>query len=358
MTRNHVGSARADLCKAKGGRSPSSILCQIITMSVPPDPLPLPLPPPAPGIPEDFWFKNRLQEFTQKASIPLPVYETSSEGVPHAPRFRSQVWVDGTCFASRSTFSNRKMAEQDAAKHALIGIQEKVKNEGSLRVLQSEPLEDSAAISLVNKRKEIDVGEGSSTDPFATISKSSSVAPLPAIQLMIPESTPEQLSNTQVVPQFLHEFKKPKSQTSLPAVAPPIVFVPPASEQAVISSTSGKKRNRKNKKTKKKSARSTSVNNPLDSSEPPCFLSCPNEQLTPARYFCPIPSTLPFWSPKLDLWFSNSRSGLIPSTSSGIRLVPQELYVACRFFPVSGWSSSNCFAKFFLIGEDCVEDLD
>ncbi|KAL0424059.1 UNVERIFIED_CONTAM: Double-stranded RNA-binding protein 4 [Sesamum radiatum] len=334
-------------------------------MSVPPDPLPLPLPlplpPPAPGIPEDFWFKNRLQEFTQKASIPLPVYETSSEGVPHAPRFRSQVWVDGTCFASRSTFSNRKMAEQDAAKHALIGIQEKVKNEGSLRVLQDSifcksiiyeyaqkmnlqpptyvtneskamlpifvsslvlngvtyvgeagknkkeaeqfaarsailsildsessttmseivkskfklydalktvmdsssvqvvnvpsrvnPLEDSAAISLVNKRKEIDVGEGSSTDPFATISKSSSVAPLPAIQLMIPESTPEQFSNTQVAPQFLHEFKKPKSQTSLPAVDPPIVFVPPASEQAVISSTSGKKRNRRNKKTKKK----------------------------------------------------------------------------------------------------------
>ncbi|KAL0431388.1 UNVERIFIED_CONTAM: hypothetical protein Sradi_0764800 [Sesamum radiatum] len=114
------------------------------------------------------------------------------------------------------------------------------------------PLEDNAAISLVNKRKEIDVGEGSSTDPFATISKFSSVAPFPAIQSTLPESTPEQLSNTQAAPQFLHEFKKPKSQTSLPAVAPPIVFVPPASEQAVISSTPGKKRNRKNKKAKKK----------------------------------------------------------------------------------------------------------
>ncbi|XP_011097127.1 double-stranded RNA-binding protein 4 isoform X1 [Sesamum indicum] len=328
-------------------------------MSVPPDPLRL--PPPGPGIPEDFWFKNRLQEFTQKASIPLPIYQTSSEGVQHAPRFRSRVWVDGTCFASPSTFSNRKMAEQDAAKHALIGIQEKVKNEGSSRVhqdsifcksiiyeyaqkmnlqlptyvtneskamlpifvsslvlngvtyvgeagknkkeaeqfaarsailsiLDSEssttmseivkskfklydalktvmdsssvqvgnvparvnPLEDSAAISLVNKRKEIDVAEGSSTDPCATISKSSSIAPFPAIQLTLPESTPEELSNTQAAPQFLHEFKKPKSQTSLPVVDPPIVFVPPASEPAVISSTSGKKRNRKNKKTKKK----------------------------------------------------------------------------------------------------------
>ncbi|KAK4426554.1 Double-stranded RNA-binding protein 4 [Sesamum alatum] len=326
-------------------------------MSIPPDPLRL--PPPESGIPEDFWFKNRLQEFTQKASIALPVYQTSSEGVQPALGFRSRVWVDGTCFESPITFPNRKMAEQAAAKHALMGIQEKVKSEGSARVLQDSifcksiifeyavkanfqppayvtneskamlpifvsslslngvtyfgdagknkkeaeqfaarsailsildsessttmaeivrskfklydalkqvkdsssvqvdnvparvnPLEDSGAISLVNKRKEIDVGGGPSPGPFATVLNSSPLAPVPALQLTLPESTPEQLTNSQAAPQFLHEFKKPKTQASLPAVVPPIVFVPPAAEQAALSSTSGKKR--KNKKAKKK----------------------------------------------------------------------------------------------------------
>ncbi|PIM99925.1 hypothetical protein CDL12_27573 [Handroanthus impetiginosus] len=87
-------------------------------------------------IPEEAWCKNRLQQYTQRASIPLPEYKTANEGPQHAPQFRSQVWVDGTCFTSPTTFPNKKMAEQDAAKHALIGILEKVKNEGSLRVLE------------------------------------------------------------------------------------------------------------------------------------------------------------------------------------------------------------------------------
>ncbi|KAL0395884.1 UNVERIFIED_CONTAM: Double-stranded RNA-binding protein 4 [Sesamum calycinum] len=374
MTRNHVGSARADLCTAKGGRSPSPILCQIITMSVPPDPLPLPLPPPAPvsieGIPEDFWFKNRLQEFTQKPpyhfqymkllvkgfhmhpgldlkygwtehalhpedsifcksiiyeyaqkmNLQPPTYVTN-ESKAMLPIFVSSLVLNGVTYVGEAG-KNKKEAEQFAARSAILSILDSESSTTMSEIVKSKfklydalktvmdsssvqvvnvpsrvnPLEDSAAISLVNKRKEIDVGEGSSTDPFATISKSSSVAPLPAIQLMIPESTPEQFSNTQVVPQFLHEFKKPKSQTSLPAVAPPIVFVPPASEQAVISSTSGKKRNRKNKKTKKKvldQPPKMQVNNSLDSSEPPCFVGGPNEQLTLARLHCiccPIPS--------------------------------------------------------------------
>ncbi|KAI3451827.1 hypothetical protein Pfo_008492 [Paulownia fortunei] len=93
-------------------------------------------PPPPPGVPEEVWCKNRLQQYTQRASIPLPVYETFNEGAQHAPHFRSRVWVDGTCFISPNTFSNRKMAEQDAAKHALIGIREKVKNEGCSRILE------------------------------------------------------------------------------------------------------------------------------------------------------------------------------------------------------------------------------
>ncbi|XVF16406.1 hypothetical protein REPUB_Repub10bG0028400 [Reevesia pubescens] len=74
--------------------------------------------------------KNRLQEFAQRSSIPLPVYQTFNEGSPHAPRFRSNLVVDGICYTSRSTFSHRKAAEQDVAKYALECISKKLKDEG------------------------------------------------------------------------------------------------------------------------------------------------------------------------------------------------------------------------------------
>ncbi|KAL7131730.1 hypothetical protein ABFS83_12G023800 [Erythranthe nasuta] len=92
-------------------------------------------PPPLPGVPKESWYKNRLQQYTHRASMPLPIYETFNEGAQHASQFRSRVWVDGVCFTSPNTFSNRKASEQDAAKHALIGLREKVKNEGSSRIL-------------------------------------------------------------------------------------------------------------------------------------------------------------------------------------------------------------------------------
>lgn len=63
--------------------------------------------------------------------MPLPVYETCNEGGPQTPLFQSRVWVDGMCFISSNTFSNRKMAEQDAAKLAFICTLQKVKKEGS-----------------------------------------------------------------------------------------------------------------------------------------------------------------------------------------------------------------------------------
>ncbi|KAL6512948.1 hypothetical protein OROHE_019738 [Orobanche hederae] len=88
------------------------------------------------GISEEVMCKNRLQEYAQRASLPLPIYQTSTEGPPHTPVFRSQVWVDGQCFISPNVFLNKKMAEQDAAKHALIAIREKVKNEGPSRILE------------------------------------------------------------------------------------------------------------------------------------------------------------------------------------------------------------------------------
>ncbi|XP_028102090.1 double-stranded RNA-binding protein 1-like [Camellia sinensis] len=71
--------------------------------------------------------KNRLQEYTQKSSIPLPVYETINEGgVPHEPRFRSTVRVDGASYTSHDVLSQRKAAEQDVGRVALDGITQKI----------------------------------------------------------------------------------------------------------------------------------------------------------------------------------------------------------------------------------------
>nr|XP_010924844.1 double-stranded RNA-binding protein 1 isoform X1 [Elaeis guineensis] len=80
--------------------------------------------------PEQFMHKNRLQEYAQRSSIPLPIYQTVNEGHPHAPQFRSTVLIDGVTFISSRTFPHRKEAEQDVAKLALEGISRKIKDEG------------------------------------------------------------------------------------------------------------------------------------------------------------------------------------------------------------------------------------
>ncbi|KAE8671082.1 putative Rhd six-like 1 [Hibiscus syriacus] len=80
--------------------------------------------------PGPFMYKNRLQEFTQRSSLQLPVYRTFNDGPMHAPKFRSTVLVDGLTYTSESTFSNIKAAEQDVAKHALECISKKLKDEG------------------------------------------------------------------------------------------------------------------------------------------------------------------------------------------------------------------------------------
>ncbi|KAL8528919.1 hypothetical protein ACS0TY_006406 [Phlomoides rotata] len=97
---------------------------------------PMSQPPPPSGVHEEAWSKNRLQQFAQRASLPLPVYRTLSEGSPHAPAFICQVWVNGTCFTSPNSYSTRKVAEQEAAKIALIGLHDKIKNEASSRIIE------------------------------------------------------------------------------------------------------------------------------------------------------------------------------------------------------------------------------
>ncbi|MBA0557965.1 hypothetical protein Golob_015006, partial [Gossypium lobatum] len=73
---------------------------------------------------------NRLQEFTQQPSIQLPMYQTVNEGSMLAPQLRSIVLVDSVTYTPEATFSKRKAAEQDVAKHALHCISKKLKDEG------------------------------------------------------------------------------------------------------------------------------------------------------------------------------------------------------------------------------------
>ncbi|KAL6006887.1 hypothetical protein ACLOJK_032383 [Asimina triloba] len=80
----------------------------------------------AAGVPEQFLYKNRLQEYAQSLGIPLPIYRTVNEGVQHAPRFRSTVAVDGATYMSVFTFSHRKAAEQDVAKLALEHVSKRL----------------------------------------------------------------------------------------------------------------------------------------------------------------------------------------------------------------------------------------
>ncbi|CAI9110587.1 OLC1v1010641C1 [Oldenlandia corymbosa var. corymbosa] len=79
-------------------------------------------------------YKNWLQEFAARASLQFPVYRTVNEGAPHDPKFRSTVTVNGMAYTSPHTFSQRKNAEQDAARIALECVTQKLKNESCLLI--------------------------------------------------------------------------------------------------------------------------------------------------------------------------------------------------------------------------------
>ncbi|TYG52956.1 hypothetical protein ES288_D09G070000v1 [Gossypium darwinii] len=52
------------------------------------------------GLPEHLLHKTRLQEYAQKSGLDLPVYDSSSEGFPRAPRFKASVRVNQTTYTS------------------------------------------------------------------------------------------------------------------------------------------------------------------------------------------------------------------------------------------------------------------
>ncbi|KAL2613976.1 hypothetical protein R1flu_025668 [Riccia fluitans] len=66
--------------------------------------------------------KNLLQEYAQKNSLPLPVYQSTRSGEDHAPVFTSSVEIAGVKYSGGSA-KNKKEAEIKAAKTALLAIQ-------------------------------------------------------------------------------------------------------------------------------------------------------------------------------------------------------------------------------------------
>ncbi|KAL5570791.1 hypothetical protein UlMin_020388, partial [Ulmus minor] len=81
--------------------------------------------------------KNSLQQYTQRSGIPLPIYQTVNEGLVHAPRYRSTVFVDGAKYTSSNTYPQRKAAEQDVAELALKCILKKMTDEGHPLILEN-----------------------------------------------------------------------------------------------------------------------------------------------------------------------------------------------------------------------------
>jgi len=67
-------------------------------------------------------YKNQLQIYAQKRSLPLPLYSCKHEGPPHACRFRSKVTLEGKTYECPEYFSTVKDAENAAAKVALMAL--------------------------------------------------------------------------------------------------------------------------------------------------------------------------------------------------------------------------------------------
>jgi len=67
-------------------------------------------------------YKNQLQIYAQKRSLPLPVYSCEREGPPHACQFRSKVTLEEKTYECPEYFSTVKDAENAAAKVVLMAL--------------------------------------------------------------------------------------------------------------------------------------------------------------------------------------------------------------------------------------------
>ncbi|XP_059642710.1 double-stranded RNA-binding protein 1-like isoform X2 [Cornus florida] len=232
------------------------------------------LPQSSSDLQEHSRYKNRLQEYTQKSAIQLPVYQTNNEGSQHYPRFRSTVKVDGSSYTSPSTFSHRKAAEQDVARVALEVISKKTKDAQCplIHELIQDPvfcksiLNEYASKMKLEKPTYNTIQQADDSNLSMVISEiikskyrlynalhkveDSHNAFMP---LVVKRETCSGLHPRPAIP--VHEFKKPKLE---PDTLPfsPILFVPPVMPQPLyVGSTSATNRNRKNKKKAKKKVR-------------------------------------------------------------------------------------------------------
>jgi len=64
-------------------------------------------------------FKNRLLEYSQENSLPLPLYHTVNEGKDHLPQFKCSVTVNGAQYNSPPGFQHKKPAQNAAAEEAV-----------------------------------------------------------------------------------------------------------------------------------------------------------------------------------------------------------------------------------------------
>lgn len=74
-------------------------------------------------VPPAQMFKNRLQEYAQKNSLPLPLYEVVNEGQDHLPQFKCTVIINGAKYESLPGFTNKKASQNAAAKAAVEDLE-------------------------------------------------------------------------------------------------------------------------------------------------------------------------------------------------------------------------------------------
>ncbi|XP_010243729.1 PREDICTED: double-stranded RNA-binding protein 1-like [Nelumbo nucifera] len=67
-------------------------------------------------------YKNQLQSYAQRKSTALPTYSYVNEGLPHDPRFKAKVTINGQIFESPGVFCTVKEAENAAAGAACASL--------------------------------------------------------------------------------------------------------------------------------------------------------------------------------------------------------------------------------------------
>ncbi|XP_058748097.1 double-stranded RNA-binding protein 4-like [Vicia villosa] len=82
-------------------------------------------------------YKNKLIEFTQRANMAMPEYQSHNEGASHAPEFRCSVLADGLVFTVPNKFFHRRAAEQEVSRVALEYLVKKIKDEGRAMISKS-----------------------------------------------------------------------------------------------------------------------------------------------------------------------------------------------------------------------------